>query len=156
MNIFIEGHLAILKTLIEHKVNFMLVGGYAVIFHGYRRTTGDLDLWLEPDNENKNRLHKALTGKGFEKEGLDMLLQADFTKHLVFSIGMEPQKIDFLTHVNLVSYPEADSQKVMAAIDGISLPIIHLNHLYLTKINTGRPQDKTDVETLQRIRQERR
>ena len=56
MNIFVESHQNFLKSLLNHKVNFLLVGGYAVIFHGYKRTTGDMDLWIEPNNENKERL----------------------------------------------------------------------------------------------------
>ncbi len=85
---------------------------------------------------------------------MEQLLELDFTKHLVFSIGIEPQKIDFLTYVNLVKYDEAAELKIIAEVDGLMLPIIHLNHLFLTKVNTGRPQDKIDIETFQRIRRE--
>ena len=53
MNIFLAEHLEILAYLIKHNVRFLLIGGYAVIIHGYRRSTGDMDLWLEPSNENK-------------------------------------------------------------------------------------------------------
>ena len=56
MNIFIETHQNLLICLIKHKVNFILIGGYAVIYHGYKRSTGDMDLWIEPNNENKLKL----------------------------------------------------------------------------------------------------
>lgn len=56
MNIFIENHQILLKSLIKHKVKFLLVRDYAVIYYGYKRTTGDMDLWIEPDNGNKLKL----------------------------------------------------------------------------------------------------
>ena len=55
MNIFHDDHLEIIKELLENQVSFLLIGGYAVIFHGYNRTTGDMDLWLEPTNQNKEK-----------------------------------------------------------------------------------------------------
>jgi hypothetical protein len=59
MNIFVENHQLLLKSMLQHDVNFLLVGGYAVIYHGYKRTTGDMDLWIEPDNNNKLKLIKV-------------------------------------------------------------------------------------------------
>ena len=56
MSIFFEEHQRILALLIKHQVEFLLIGGYAVIFHGYSRTTGDMDIWLAPNNKNKQRL----------------------------------------------------------------------------------------------------
>ena len=53
MNIFLEEHQEILKALNKNGVDFLLVGGFAVNYHGYNRTTGDMDLWIKPDNENK-------------------------------------------------------------------------------------------------------
>lgn len=56
MNVFIENHQRLLASLTNRRVNFLLVGGYAVIYHGYKRTTGDMDIWLEPSNDNKLKL----------------------------------------------------------------------------------------------------
>ncbi len=56
MNLFIEQHQDLLKKLLEAKVDFIIIGGYSVIFHGYKRTTGDIDIWLKPDNTNKEKL----------------------------------------------------------------------------------------------------
>lgn len=68
MNIFIDEHLQILLILIKHQVKFMLIGGYAVIYYGYERTTGDIDIWLQPGNKNRDNLVKALEEFGIVNE----------------------------------------------------------------------------------------
>jgi len=151
MNILFEEHQAIVKILLKHNLEFMLVGGYAVVHYGYRRTTGDMDLWIKPDNENKKKLLRALEELGYETVELNELNSFDFSKHIVFSIGVEPFKIDFMTYVNMVKWEEAYSEKVIAEIDNMEIPVIHLNHLILSKISNDRMKDKADVEELQKI-----
>ena len=56
MNLFIDIHQQWIKNLISANVDFIIIGGYSVIFHGYKRTTGDIDIWLKPDNSNKEKL----------------------------------------------------------------------------------------------------
>jgi hypothetical protein len=84
MNIFIENHQLFLKSLIKHEVNFLLIGGYAVIYYGYMRTTGDMDLWIEPSNDNKLKLIDVLIEFEFDMNGIEHIKQLDFTKHLAF------------------------------------------------------------------------
>lgn len=151
MNILFEEHQEIIKLLLKHKIDFLLIGGYAVIFHGYRRTTGDMDLWLRPTNENKSRLVTALKKAGFEQDDLEKLNSLDFRQHLVFSIGTEPEKIDFITRINQVSFEEADKDKIISNFEGLQVPVINLRELILSKINTGRKKDEADVEELQKI-----
>jgi predicted nucleotidyltransferase len=151
LNIFLDDHLEIIKLLIKHKTDFLLIGGYAVIFHGYTRTTGDMDLWLRPTNENKEKLVLALKDAGFEDEDLETLNSLDFSERLVFSIGTEPQKIDFLTKINQVTFDEADKTKVFAEWENLEIPVINIRELVLSKINTGRKKDEADIEELQRI-----
>ncbi len=79
MNILFEEHLTILSSLVTHDVKFMLVGGYAVIHYGYRRTTGDMDLWIKPDNQNRVQLLKALQSLEFDIDSLAELSKCDFT-----------------------------------------------------------------------------
>lgn len=151
MNLFIELHQDLIKKLIGAGVNFIIIGGYSVIFHGYKRTTGDIDIWLKPENENKLKLLPVLKDLGFEDSELNEVAALDFTKHMVFSIGEPPEKMDFLSHINLVNYDDADKQKVLAEIEGILIPFLHLNDLVLSKMNTGRQKDKADIEMLQQI-----
>lgn len=132
-------------------VQFMLIGGYAVNYHGYNRTTGDMDVWLKPDNANKLNLITALKQNGIEEKSLKELEEIDFNEVVVFSIWDNPYKTDFLTKISGVSYEQADAEKILADIEGVTIPFINLNHLVLSKFGTGRLQDKTDIEKLQII-----
>jgi len=151
VNIFIESHQKLLKSLVKHKVKFLLVGGYAVIYHGYRRTTGDMDIWIKPSNDNKLSLIKVLKELKFDKDGINYIKQLDFTKHLAFHFWDEPERVDCLTHISNVQFAEAFDQKIKADIDGVTIPIIHYKHLILSKITSERLKDKADVEELQKI-----
>lgn len=137
--------------MLQHKVVFMLVGGYAVNYHGYNRTTGDMDVWLKPDNNNKLNFIDALRENGIEDSSLQNLCGLDFTDTLAFSIGENPYRTDFLTRVSGVSFEQADVEKNIADIDGLKIPFINLNHLVLSKFGTGRLQDETDIEKLQEV-----
>lgn len=151
MNIFIEKHQLLLLSLIKHEVKFILIGGYAVIYHGYKRTTGDMDLWIEPNNENKLKLVKVLKEFEFNKEGITHIESLDFTRHLAFHFWEIPERVDCLTHISNVKFNEAYEQKILADFDEFSVPIIHYNHLVMSKLTTNRLKDKADIEELQKI-----
>lgn len=153
MNLFLENHQRLIKALQDAKVDFIIIGGYSVIFHGYTRTTGDMDVWLKPDNENKSRLLEALAVFGIDYDSIERLRVLDFSNVLAFHIDEEPQRVDFLTKVNMVSFEEADRDKIIADLDGTEIPFLHLRHLILSKLNTGRAKDRADVEELQKIQQ---
>ncbi|MBB6270824.1 putative nucleotidyltransferase [Pedobacter cryoconitis] len=151
MNLFIEKHQILLKELLLKKVDFIVIGGYSVIFHGYARSTGDVDLWLRPDNINKLKLLDVLQQMNFDEEDILHIAELDFQKHIVFSMWDEPEKVDFLTRISMVEFEQANQRKIIADIDGIKIPFLHLNDLVLSKFNTGRLKDKADVEELQKI-----
>lgn len=152
MNIFDGYTFNLIKELNNNKVEYLVVGGYAVNYHGYRRTTGDIDLWIKPENEeNKDRILLCLSNLGVSNEIISQLKRLDFTRPVVFVDGVEPYKIDFMTHVSGVKFEEAWSEKVISELDGIPIPFIQLNHLIISKITTGRSKDKNDIEELQRI-----
>ncbi len=134
-----------------HSVEFLLIGGYAVIFHGYPRSTGDMDIWLRPSNDNKALLIKSLRDSGYDPDDLSILNEMDFVEHFAFSLGIEPQKIEFINYVNLVSFEEAFQNKVLFDFEGLTIPFINIRELILSKINTGRKKDEADVEELQKI-----
>lgn len=90
MNIFHDEHLELLKVLLKHEVNFLLVGGVAVNFYGYSRPTGDLDVWLEPTNTNKTKLINSLKEIGILAEDIELINQRDFTIPMAFHIGNTP------------------------------------------------------------------
>jgi Nucleotidyl transferase of unknown function (DUF2204) len=154
MNFLIEEHRQLLEKLLENKVDFILVGGVAVIFYGYSRTTGDLDIWLKPTEENKIKFLEVLKTEEIFADDIAYLKSLDFSSHLVFHIGEEPCKIDFLTFISGIDYKEADDLKNYFQSGNYAIPIIHLNHLILSKITSNRAKDKADVEELQKLKKE--
>lgn len=153
MNILVDEHRQLLDCLLNHQVNFMLIGGYAVIYHGYERTTGDMDIWLEPENDNKDKLLNALTEFGIMDEDVEKMKALDFYTPQVFYFGAKPRRVDFLVFKKLGSIPfdEAHMQAKHFLMQNKQVPVIHYHHLIATKILTGRTQDKADIEELQRI-----
>lgn len=151
MNIFYQEHKLILQKLLEIKVDFVLVGGYAVIYHGYNRLTGDMDIWLKPDNDNKKLLTEALLQLRFDDAGLAIINSWDFSKPQVFHIGEEPERTDFMTHLSGVKYETVKQNAALANIDGLPLHIIHVNNLIENKKATGRLKDLADAEYLEKI-----
>jgi predicted nucleotidyltransferase len=152
MNIFIDNHRLVLEKMIETKVDFILIGGYAVNYHGYNRTTADMDVWIQPKNENKKLLLRALAELDFDHEGIATIDTWNFEKPQLFSIFEQPLQTEFMTHISGVQYEEAKALMIRADIDGITIPVIHFNNLIQNKKASGRPKDIADVEQLERIR----
>lgn len=153
MNLFYPEHIMVLVTLLRYKVRFLLIGGYAVIAYGYTRTTGDLDLWIDPSDQNKAALIDAFRNLGFAESELEHINQMNFQEPTVFSMGTFPQKIDFLTKVSHVDFDDAYAKVVLMEFDELLLPFVHYNDLVLMKMTTGRLKDQADIEELQKIQQ---
>ncbi|MBS1765405.1 MAG: hypothetical protein JSS90_10610 [Bacteroidetes bacterium] len=153
MNIFYKEHRILLEELLKKQVKFILIGGYAVNYYGYNRVTGDMDIWLKPDNENKILLLEALSTLGFDDIGIETIRTWDFTKPQKFSIGSnkQPDRTEFMTHISGIKYSVADEQKINATLENMSLPIIYYHHLIQNKKATGRLKDKADIEYLEKI-----
>ncbi len=151
MDVFFEPHRKMLRMLREFNVDFMLVGGFAVNYYGFNRPTGDMDIWLKPENENKEKLLNALAAYGFNTESINYVKSLDFNDTLVFTCGELPFRIDFLTKISGVNYSEAEPQAVKTTMENINIHIIHIHHLVLSKIANNRTKDKLDVEELQKI-----
>ena len=152
MNFFIDEHQQLLHALINNEVSFILIGGYAVIHYGYERTTGDMDIWLQTGNDNRDKLLKAFKEFGIEEVDIYQLRQMDFTNPVpVFFIGETPRRIDFITLVSNISFETAIKKVNFFSLENLTIPIIHYDHLILTKLTTGRAKDKADIEELKRI-----
>jgi predicted nucleotidyltransferase len=152
VNIFDAYSQNLLIELNKNNVQYLIVGGYAVNYYGYRRTTGDLDLLIKPDNGlNKDNLIKSFKNLGVSTTALNRLNKLDFTKPLIFIDGEEPFKIDFMTKISGVDFTDAWEKRVPVEIDGIKVNFINLNDLLISKISSNRLQDKLDVEKLQEI-----
>jgi predicted nucleotidyltransferase len=150
-NIFFKEHQLLLEKLINAGVKFIIVGGYAVNYHGYNRTTGDLDLWIKPDSTNRELLLNVLSEMGFNKDGIEFIQNSDFDKPFVFNIWERPYKVDFMTKISGITYEEADKNKVIENFQGLPIPFLDLQHLVVSKMTTNRLRDRADVEELQKI-----
>ncbi|CAN5450138.1 hypothetical protein BH10BAC2_BH10BAC2_33670 [soil metagenome] len=151
MNIFLDAHKAVLQQLLAKKVDFMLIGGYAVNYYGYNRTTGDMDIWMNPDNDNKLLLLEALSALGFDDEGIATIKSWNFEQPQKFYIFENPFQTEFMTHISGVRYKEAKEIAVQADIDGLLFTVIHINSLLQNKKATGRSKDMVDAEYLEKI-----
>ena len=141
----------VLKAFIDFQADFLIIGGYAVNYHGFGRPTGDMDLWLKPDNDNKQKCLTAFESLGYSNQSIENIRTLDFEKPQVFYVGEVPLRIDFLTHVNVIDFEEAWRKKEILLYEGLNIPVINYEHLVLTKMTTGRTQDKLDLEELQKI-----
>jgi len=156
MDILLEEHKRFLWLLLKYKVEFILIGGYAVIYYGYERGTADMDLWLKPTNENRDKFIAAMLEHGISDETTNALQKMDFTTAKVLTIGNKPSQIDFLTKVQGVTYEEADKEKRILPMKDWSIPVIQYHHLITMKMVAGCPQDKVDVDVLQKINKQKK
>ncbi|RYG49683.1 MAG: hypothetical protein EOO01_12215 [Chitinophagaceae bacterium] len=127
----------------------MVVGGYALAFHGKPRHTGDLDIWINVSEENAEKLVKVLQEFGVGSLGLT---KADFLKEgYVSQIGYPPLRIDILNSIDGVSFSEAYQNKLVLKLDNIEIQYIGLRDLIYNKRASGRSQDLTDLKQLNKI-----
>lgn len=157
INIFLEEHHQILFALLKNKVNFMPIGGYAVIHYGYDRNSGGMDIWLQTGNENRDRLIHALRDLGITNEDLEKLRRMDFTNPVpVFFFRESPRQIDFVTKINNISFEEAIKEARYFTLENRSIHVINYNHLIITNLSTNRAKDKADIEEPERINKYRK
>jgi len=132
----------------------LIVGAFAVAADDVPRATGDIDIWVNPDCSNAERVWRALLRFGAP---LVNLSPADFTHpSLVCQIGVRPQRIDFMTSISGVEWTEAWPTRLNANVEGLTLPILSAELLVRNKRATGRPQDLVDADSLERRRSKKK
>jgi hypothetical protein len=137
-----------IELLNSHAVEYLIVGGHAVAFHGYPRLTIDLDFFVRPDRENAHRLLAALNVFGFGQVGLD---EDTFTNpDKIVQLGLPPNRIDLLTSISGVSFEEAWSRRVAGQLDGLPVAFLGREDLIKNKRASGRPKDLADVAEIER------
>ena len=135
-----------LKLLNEEKVEYLLVGGYAVGFHGYPRATKDMDIWVAVNPENAERLVRVFCRFGFSPKSIS---PASFlNEKKVIEMGIEPFRIDVIMSISGENFSECFAQKVEYIYEGITINLIDLEHLKSNKRAAGRLRDLADVEEL--------
>lgn len=140
-----------LQCLSEERVEYLLVGAYALAVHGFPRATKDIDVFVGATSDNAARLVRALAKFGAP---LEEVSTADFaTEGVIFQIGNSPRRIDIITRIDGVGFQQAYANKKIVSIEGLDVPTISVNDLIANKRASGRPQDIADVgklETLQK------
>ena len=135
-----------IALLNEAKGKYLVIGGYAVAWHGHPRFTGDVDFFVERSEENAEAILQALGKFGM---GSLELNETDFMEPDVnIQLGRPPQRIDILTYADGVDFTEAWASKIVGDWDGLSVNLISLPHLLDNKRATGRSQDLADIEKL--------
>lgn len=136
-----------IQLLNANKVEYLIVGGYAVGIHGYPRFTGDIDIWINPDEKNINKMPAVLEEFGFSS--IDNLENDLKNKENIFRIGYPPYRIDIMTDIDGVAFKDCFPNKIVREIDGIKIFFIGFNDLIKNKKASGRNQDLLDLENLQ-------
>ncbi|MCK4752838.1 MAG: hypothetical protein KAS75_05275 [Planctomycetes bacterium] len=138
------------KELLElfntHKVEYLIVGGYALAFHGAPRFTGDIDLLVKADSENAKHILAALKEFGF---GSLKLSENDFTSpNNVIQLGTPPVRVDIMTSITAVDWEKAQADKVQANYGDTPTYFISKDNFVANKKALGRKKDLADLEAL--------
>ena len=148
MNLGPEFH-DFLGLLNRHDVKYLVVGGYAVIHHGFPRTTGDLDVWFDATQENAARLHEAL--REFWSGAVPHLDRpSELLEGLGVQFGVEPNRIDLLNRIEGVEFSPAWDAREVRRLGGMEVPFVDATTLLRTKQAANRPKDQEDIEYLRR------
>ena len=148
-DIFNVDFLDFIQALNDAEVEYMLVGGYAAIIHGYNRTTGDLDIWVHQTKKNYNRLEKAF--EQFQMPVFDMTIKRFLNDRSVdvFSFGRPPVSIDIITNLKGLEFEQVWINVEEKEIDEkVKVKVIHVNDLITAKKASNRSKDKDDIEHL--------
>jgi len=141
-----------LVLLADGGVDFVIVGAYALAFHGAPRASGDIDLFVRPTPVNAQRVFDALARFGAPLEAAGVTA-ADFTQPgAVYQIGLPPRRIDVLTEISGLTFDEAWASRITAEIDGRTVSFIGREALLKNKEASGRPKDVADVARLRKPR----
>ncbi|TZF86441.1 hypothetical protein FW774_05200 (plasmid) [Pedobacter sp. BS3] len=147
-NIFNTDFRAFIHYLNVCEVRYILVGGFSVILHGYSRTTGDMDIWVERSADNYSKIRHV-----FEKFGMPVfdMTEQNFLHHPVwdvFTYGRPPAAIDIMVKIKGLEFNKCYQNAVEFKDDDLKIRTIHLNDLLTAKKASARPKDMDDLENL--------
>ena len=135
-----------LRLLEVHRVDYMIVGGYAVAYHGFPRFTKDIDIFFSDAGDNLVRLQAALVDFGFQPATvpIETLAKPD----AVLAVGIEPVRIDLLNRIDGVAFKDARANAVRGRYGSVEVTFIGKEDLLRNKRASGRHRDLGDVEEL--------
>ena len=135
-----------LGLLNSEQIEYLLVGGHAVGYYGYPRSTGDMDVWIAANSKNAAAIVRVLENFGFAAGSIsaDLFL----TPNKVVRIGNPPLRINLLTSISGVDFDQCHAQRTVDVIDGAEVGLISLDHLKANKRSAGRSRDMDHLEHL--------
>ena len=135
-----------LSLLNARRVEYLVVGGYALAAHGHRRYAGDMDLWFNPTKPNIAALLTALDDFGFWALGV---APEDLRKaESVVQLGYPPSRIDLLSSIDGVRFSDCFNERMVLTLDQIDIPFINVRDFRINKFAVGRQKDLADIEAL--------
>ena len=137
-----------IELLNSHGVEYLLIGGWAFSFHATPRYTGDIDFFVRCDSQNAKRLKDVLVDFGFAD--LSAFEESFLQPDRILQFGVPPNRIDILTQITGVQFPEAWQSRISGKLDGLEVPIVSRELLIRNKIAAGRPKDLADADALQK------
>ena len=135
-----------MRSLNDARVEYLLVGGYAVGFHGYARATGDIDVWVRQSPENAGRLVAALRAFGFDVP--DLVPDLFLVDGRIVRMGLPPNRVEVMTSVSGLAFEDAWARRETSDWDGLAVPVVGLADLRVNKTASGRAKDLADLDEL--------
>lgn len=135
-----------LRLLNSEKIEYLVIGGYAVGHYGYVRATADMDVWISTSPVNTERLSRALIQFGFSPGHVPASMLQEEGK--VFRMGFPPTRLEILTTISGVEFSECFARRAIAKWDDLDVNIINLDDLKANKRASGRPKDISDLAGL--------
>jgi len=135
-----------LQLLNAHQVEYLLIGGYAVGYHGYPRATVDMDVWIAISPANAKKIVTVLGEFGFQSP--ELTTEIFLKEKRIVRMGVPPLRIEVTTGIDGVEFKECYAERISDSIDGVPVNLINLRHLKINKQASGRPKDLNDLEHL--------
>lgn len=153
MDVFDEEILSFWKALQDFKVQYIMVGGFAINLHGYQRFTGDLDIWIKDTIQNRQQLRKAFIS--CDMGDYPMIEYMQFVPGWTDFQLNNSLKLDILIDMKGLegyTFDECLEMASVAEIEGVQVPFLHINQLIENKKVINRPKDQLDIIALEQIR----
>ena len=138
-----------IELLNSHGVDYLVVGGHAVAFHGYPRFTGDIDFLIRAVPDNASRLVAALREFGFDYA--ETLRESLTRSEIIVQLGRPPNRIDILTSASGIDFEVAADSAIEAELDGVPVRFPDRATLLVNKRASGRPKDLADIDELEKL-----
>lgn len=153
MDLMDEELLEFWKVLNDCNVKYIMIGGFAVRFHGYPRNTDDMDIWIEDTIENRKNLREAF--RKLEYGDFESIETMQFIPGWTtfYAAGIELDILTSMKGLEHLQFNECLQLASYADLEGLKVPFLHINHLIENKKITNRPKDQIDVQQLMSIKQ---